>query len=139
MVWKIALIKRGIGRYIADEWTDFVIHTRFTPDSAGFTKIWINGVLEVDYKGPTEAYLQGRPFPKFGLYMGSWSRRTQPPLDPDVLGRTAYHDDFKIAWGPGAGYDTVAPGGGSPEPNPDDPTPAKLPVMQNLRIERPLL
>lgn len=121
-----------VGSYVTDQWLDFVIHAKWTNDAAGFMRIWIDGVKVVDITGPTYHTNMGPPYPKMGLYI-AWKDRN---MDDPVYEKTLYHDDFKIAWGDGAGYSTVAPGG-SGSGGGEDPPPVKLPVMQNLRIEAP--
>ena len=121
--------------YTVDEWIDVVIHVKWSPIAPnGFYRMWVNGTLVVDVTGAL--YHTGDPepgpvYPKMGYYTG-WKDRA---MDEPVFERTLYFDEYKIDWGAEAGYDTVAPGGGTSPPDPETPT--KLPPMTNLRIVAP--
>ncbi len=123
----VNVLIKDVSRYTTDKWVDFVIHAKFTSDSAGFLRIWIDGIQEINYSGPLDHVGNGPPYPKLGLYMGAWREANVDETDP-VVERTLYHDDFKIAWGPGAGYDSVAPGNIPPSPL---LAPSDLRVLEN--------
>ncbi len=123
---KMAVVIRPV-EYVADQWHDIVMHLKMTPDSAGFWRMWWDGVKVLDYSGPVDHVGNGHPYPKFGLYIG-WKDRQ---MDDPVYEKTLYHDEFKVAWGAGVGYDDVAPGAGQPT-NPKDPplAPTGLKVVE---------
>jgi hypothetical protein len=117
--------------YQTDTWHDFVVHTR--QDSVnGFTKVWINGVLVVDYVGPNYLRGHGDSYFKAGLYTG-WRVRDSGDAVED---RTGYIDEERLAWGSGVSYATVAPGGEAPPPPPPPPVEV-FPAMTNLRVTPP--
>ncbi len=90
-----------------NKWTDFVINLKFSTGSDGFIKLWANGELVVNLKGPNILYRDqcGKPrepwmFLKFGSYK-AYEHKTR---------RSVYYDDIKIAGG-NSNYNDVAPGG----------------------------
>ncbi len=99
--------KDDIASYQTNQWTDFVVHTRFDSGSAGVTQIWVNGILAFDYKGSTYYRGHGAPYPKFGLYNG-WRTRNLP--GETVTKRTLFHDEYRFAWGSAGSYAAVSPG-----------------------------
>ena len=101
-----------IASYKTDRWIDFVVHTRFDYGSAGFTQIWVDGVLALDYKGKTYYNGHGDPYPKFGIYNG-WRTRD---IDEPVTKRTLFHDGYRIAWGNAGSFAAVSPGTNSARP-----------------------
>ena len=42
-----------IGPLVKNVWYDFVYHVKWSENSDGFFKAWVNGVLKVDHQGPT--------------------------------------------------------------------------------------
>lgn len=90
-----------------NKWTDWVINVRWDYTSNGFIKAWKDGVLVLDYKGPTSYNDQNGPFFKMGIYKG-WEKIA---VD-QVSRRTIFHDEFRMA-GPNGSYQSVAPGGGT--------------------------
>jgi hypothetical protein len=97
----------SFGAYERNKWTDFVFNVRWSPSAEGFIKIWKDGKVVLDYKGPTSYNDKQGPFVKQGMYKG-WHKMK---ID-QVTTRTAYFDEFKMA-GPGGSYAAVAPGGGA--------------------------
>lgn len=97
----------------AAKWQDVVMNFRYAPDSTGFMKVWLNGDLIFDEKGPTVYKLDacGKPkepvqYLKIGLYLGGASGEI-------------YYDDVRIG-DAAASFADVSPG--SKQPNqPDDP------------------
>jgi hypothetical protein len=77
------------------EWTDWVLHVRWSHEADGITRVWQNGELVVDRKGPN-AYNDLR-----GVYLkiGNY----HPGQD-----RVVYIDEVRID-GPDATYASVAP------------------------------
>lgn len=98
------VFEKMIVTYQTGKWYDFVIHTRLDAKE-GFTKVWFQGEQIVDYFGPNYYAGHGTCYLKFGLYNG-WRERN---IDEPVTTRTLYHDDFRFAWGKGAGYEKVCP------------------------------
>jgi hypothetical protein len=104
----ISLKRWDIGTQELNRWTDWVFNVRWTHTTDGFLKVWKDGKLVVDYKGPTSYNDQQGPFVKQGIYKG-WHKMA---IDAATV-RTVYHDEFRMA-GPGGSYEAVAPGGGVP-------------------------
>jgi gliding motility-associated-like protein len=89
----------------SNRWTDFVINLKFSTGNDGFIRLWVDGELVVDLKGPNILYRDqcGVPrepwmFLKFGTYK-EYAHRTR---------RSVYYDDIKIA-GSQSNYNDVAP------------------------------
>ncbi|MBK1646900.1 hypothetical protein CKO25_20190 [Thiocapsa imhoffii] len=99
---------RSVYEYKTDEWIDFVVHTRLSSDSHGFTKIWVNGELVVDYKGMNYYLGHGEGYPLHGLYMG-WANTPKDNPEP-VIEREIFHDSLRLSRGSwGGSYEAVAP------------------------------
>lgn len=94
-----------IGAYQRNAWADFVFNVRWTHRSDGFLKVWKDGVVVIDHKGPTSYNDKRGPFLKMGLYKG-WHKMQ---ID-QVTTRTIFIDDVRIA-GANGSYDAVAPAG----------------------------
>ena len=93
---KTVPMKRG-------QWNDFVYHVKFSPNSDGFFKIWVNGKQELNHKGAnhkisnTSKADSRYPYFKFGMYQASfkfkgWSK----DVIYNVNERTIYHDELRI-------------------------------------------
>lgn len=98
--------------YKTDKWYDFVVQTRLDSTSAGFTKIWVDGELFVNYSGMNYFRGHGPAYAKFGFYNG-WRIRDIPGERVSV--RTIYHDEYRFGFGSGVGYESVSPGGAPAE------------------------
>ncbi len=96
----------NIASYATNKWVDFVIQTRMDSSSAGFTKIWVDGKLVLNYSGTNNFRGHGAPYPKFGMYNG-WRSRNIP--NEPVTKRTLFHDEYRVAWGSAGSYNAVAP------------------------------
>ncbi len=96
----------NIADYTTNKWIDFVIQTRMDSTSAGFTKIWVDGKLVLNYTGINSFRGHGAPYPKFGMYNG-WRSRNIP--NEPVTKRTLFHDEYSVAWGSAGSYNAVAP------------------------------
>jgi hypothetical protein len=102
------------GPVVADQWTDWVVNVKWSYKSDGFLKIWRDGELIVNAKGPTSFNDQMGPHFKMGIYKSAWNRRAPDPL---VKTRLAYHDEFRMAGADGS-YEAVAPGPKAVRPSP---------------------
>ena len=112
-----------IAAYKTNRWIDFVVHARYDYGSAGFTQIWVDGVLALDYKGKTYYNGHGAPYPKFGHYNG-WRTRNIP--GEPVTTRTYFHDEYRMAWGNAGSFSAVSPGAKEP------PKPIPAPVIRKV-------
>ena len=93
-----------LGDYVKGAWNDLVMHVKWTHDPVeGFMKIWVNGVLRMDYNGPTYMdYGPGNgPYFKMGNYKGDGNWGGTSP-------RVFYFDEFRMG-DEYASYEEVAP------------------------------
>jgi hypothetical protein len=90
-------------------WHDFVVNVKWTHQSDGFLKVWLNGELLVDYTGPTYLdYGTGNgPFFKMGDYKGVYNWSGTGP-------RYFYMDEFRMG-GADSSYAEVNPALVSPQ------------------------
>lgn len=92
-----------LGAYTRGAWHDIVVNVKWTYQSTGFMKVWLNGVLKVDYTGPTYMdYGAGNgPYFKMGDYKGvtNW---------PGTSPRYFYMDEFRMG-DANSSYDEVNP------------------------------
>jgi len=95
-----------LGRYRKGVWTDWVIHILWSYESNGLLRVWKDGEIVIDQKGPNAFNDEHGPFFKMGLYKG-WHDPNRPSAP--VSRRLLYHDEFRMG-GAEAGYDDVAPG-----------------------------
>ena len=96
-------IKRG-------EWNDFVFHIKWSPNSDGFLRAWVNGEEKLNESG-RNYYDEHTKYPyfKFGLYQSSWK---YPDYIHNTTERTLYHDELRIG-GAQSSFEEVAPKGGN--------------------------
>ncbi|WP_269539033.1 DUF7594 domain-containing protein [Cerasicoccus fimbriatus] len=80
-----------LGAFTPNAWNDIVIHVKWTHETTGFMKIWVNGVLQMDYTGPTYLdYGPGNgPYFKMGNYKGVYHWSGDSP-------RTYYMDEYRM-------------------------------------------
>ena len=104
------------GNVTADmgKWTDWVVNVKwdYSKDGDGFLKIWKDGVLILDRKGPNCFNDAVGPFLRFGIYKWPW-KHTELDRPSNTTNRVMYHDEFKIG-NSKASYQEVSPGGLSP-------------------------
>ncbi len=106
-----SLINNSVVPYKTDEWIDLVFNFRIAQSPHGFFKLWVNGKQVVNHVNTSVDHDgNGDPYVLFGMYIG-WRDKT---IDEPVLTRLVYHDEYRIAWGDSASYDTVRPGIGTP-------------------------
>lgn len=104
-----------VGPVEPGKWTDWVMNVKWSAtEGEGFLRLWKNGKVVVDIKGPNTYLDATGPYFKMGIYKG-WKDRMTP--NGVVSERVIYHDSFRMA-GAGASYADVAPGGGVNPPNP---------------------
>jgi hypothetical protein len=109
-------LNKSLGKYKRGAWTDFVFNWKWAYDhgQGGFTKVWLDGALVVDYQGPNAYNDPAGPYVKYGIYKG-WRNRNDPP--DSVSTRVVYHDEFRIA-GENGSYAAVAPRHSATRPAP---------------------
>lgn len=119
---RVTAFDQRVGDVEDGRWTDWVVNVRWSATAGeGFLRIWKNGVMVVDTKGPNTYNDQRGPYFKMGIYKG-WRDRYTP--EGIVKERVYYHDAFKMT-GPDGSYVAVAPGG-TARPQP----PAEISVRQ---------
>jgi hypothetical protein len=92
------------------EWTDWVVHVVWSPDThLGHLQIWRDGSRVSDLReyGPTDTSGAGGNYIKLGIYKWPWSTRGFVPAST-VTRRVLYHDQLRIADERGS-YSSVAP------------------------------
>jgi hypothetical protein len=97
-----------------EKWTDWVFQVKwsFEKEGDGFMKIWKDGVLIFDKKGPNCSNDALGPFLRFGLYKWDW-RHTEQQKPGNTSHRVIYHDEYRIG-NEKSSYEEVSPGGLSP-------------------------
>lgn len=100
-------------------WNDFVFNWRWAHShgQGGFSRVWIDGQMVIDYSGPNTFNDQLGPYTKFGIYKG-WNDRYSP--GDRVQTRDVYFDEFREAGAQGS-YELVAPRGGVSRAKPKPP------------------
>ena len=93
--WFLNSVYEDVGR-----WTDFVIHYKPSYTSSGVLEVWKDGGLVAKRNGANTAKDSKGPYFKLGIYKSQYNAPS----------KTVYHDELRIASGPGAGYEDVAPG-----------------------------
>jgi hypothetical protein len=58
------------------KWLDVIIHTKWTTENDGFTKVWVNGFQEADHTGPT-TFNNNDIYFKYGIYRSRISGYTK--------------------------------------------------------------
>lgn len=114
-----------LGPWQAGRWTDWVYQIKWSYQSDGIVRIWKDGELVLDYRGPNTFNDQKGPFWKIGIY--EWAWKFGPTA---VTRRTLYYDEIRVG-GAQATYADVAPGQGHPAPPP--PPAEKTRVTEGLQ------
>jgi len=99
------LYQEALGESIG-EWTDWVIHVKWSWGSDGFIKVWRDGVAVVDDVGPNCSNDEVGPYTSLGLYKWPWKTEFDYPSNTDQ--RLFYIDELRIA-GANGDYYAVAP------------------------------
>jgi hypothetical protein len=76
-----------IGPLIKNVWYDFVYHVRWSWNSDGFLRAWVNGVLKLDHHGPT-LYQDYGVFLKLANYHPASGQTSSVIHDRLIRGRT---------------------------------------------------
>jgi regulation of enolase protein 1 (concanavalin A-like superfamily) len=88
------------------KWTDWVLHVKWSWQSAGFIDVWRDGVQVVADTGPNCSRDQVGPYTSLGVYKWPWRPEHDYPSNTDE--RLVYIDELRIA-GADADYHAVAP------------------------------
>jgi len=94
-----------LGPYRRGEWTDWVMHVKWSYKSDGLLEVWQNGKQVIRQKGPNAFNDAKGPYFKMGIYKG-WKNPDRP--SDAVSRRLLYHDEFRMAGANGC-YADVAP------------------------------
>lgn len=81
----------NLGPTTKGAWHDIVVNVKWTHLSTGFMKVWVNGVLKLDYTGPTymDYGAPNGPYFKMGNYKGAYNWSGTSP-------RVFYMDEFRM-------------------------------------------
>lgn len=101
------------GPIIKEQWTDWVMHAKWSYQEDGIIEIWRNGVQVVNSHGPNCFNDKNGPYFDIGIYKG-WRDRYQP--EGMVASRLVYFDEVRIA-NENSSYSDVAPGNGEASKN----------------------
>ncbi len=67
------------------QWVDFVYQIKWSAGDDGMLRIWKDGKLIVDYRGPNNYESRNAPYFKFGVYRGGTDEETQ----------VIWHDEYR--------------------------------------------
>ena len=85
-------------------WIDFVLNIKWSYESDGFLKIWKDGKVIVDRKGPNSYNDRGGvKGPLFGIYKWTWQKKPS-----NVTQRIVYHDEVRVG-DASSSYNEVSP------------------------------
>ena len=80
------------------KWVDITVNTNFSPRANGFLRIWINGELRCDYRGPLlttrTARMGNYPSHRRGLFAAFTERWDETHGDKKKPTLIAYYDEF---------------------------------------------
>jgi len=103
-------------------WLDWIIRVYFNYEGNGYTQVWLNGDLVVDFSGVNASNDDVGPYMSFGVYKWGW----RDDIFGNVVDRLYYFDELRIGRAAlGCGYADVNPnpdeeppgsGGGEPPP-----------------------
>jgi|tagenome__1003787_1003787.scaffolds.fasta_scaffold20781802_1 hypothetical protein len=121
-------IEHSAGPFARREWTDWVVHVRWSAASDGLLEIWRNGQRVPGFapkRGRNTFSNSSRHYMKIGIYKWQWNDAAPvapgcPKPGPDhsmQSRRVMYHDEVRIVDARGT-YATVAPPGNRPPPVP---------------------
>lgn len=104
-----------LGDIVEDEWTDFVLHLRFTRGNDGIMEFWKDGEKLINYH-------ERMTLPSFfGEVCGFAAGIYDPYASTARLGRmVVFHDEFRLG-GADSSYEDVAPGPIRPVSRPSEP------------------
>lgn len=92
-----------LGQWQAGRWTDWVYQIKWSYEADGLVRVWKDGELVLDYRGPNTFNDRTGPYWKIGIY--EWAWRSGPTA---VSRRTLYYDEIRIG-NVKASYADVAP------------------------------
>ncbi|MGH8504237.1 MAG: polysaccharide lyase [Gammaproteobacteria bacterium] len=95
----------GAGSLNQGQWTDWVIHIKFSFEDDGLLEVWKNGSQIVNYQGPNCYNDELGPYLKIGIYNPAWGGGSGASESDK---RTIYYDQVTVG-DADAGYDAVAP------------------------------
>ncbi len=102
-----------LGSYQRGKWIDWVFHIKWSYKGDGILEVWKDGKKVISKAGPNNYNDQKAPYMKIGLYKTDWRKKNAAGIsyDADIVSRTFYHDELRIAKGSNAKYNDVAPSG----------------------------
>jgi hypothetical protein len=59
------------------QWVDWIYQIKWSPGDDGFVRVWMNGELVLDHRGPNAHDAVAGPYFKFGIYRGANDQETQ--------------------------------------------------------------
>ncbi len=99
-------VKEPVSAVRKGEWTDWVIEAHWSDRDSGYLKVWRNGEVVYERRGPN-IYRRTKSLRfKLGLYVWPWKDERPSPTRSSP--RVIYHDEVRIG-GEDASYDAVSP------------------------------
>lgn len=80
----------------AGRWHDIVVHAKWTQQNNGFTRIYVNGELKVDYTGYTRTSGNSDVYFKYGIYRHGSSQTSVAYYDEIRRGKTREEVDIRL-------------------------------------------
>lgn len=117
-----------LGSVPKGEWVDFVQHAKWTGNNDGFLKLWINGKLVLDYKGPTWYNDEGE-----GLYFKMGAYKGHPGEGADF---ELFTDEYRLG-DANSSMQEVSPGSTSSQQSSSSSSPASSasPTLSEVKVE----
>jgi hypothetical protein len=95
--WKGGVIEKG-------KWVDWVVYAKWSYKSDGVLKVWKNGTLMIDHRGPNTFNDEKPEYIRFGVYKAWWKHQLPPTRNT----LTVYFDEVRIG-DQNSSYQNVAP------------------------------
>ena len=92
-IWKRESIAIEKNKFIG-KWNDMIVNVNWSHENDGFYKVWSNGELKYDFKGPTLWQKGDESYMKFGVYR-NWLERLWA-LGKDGGITVVYYDEIRI-------------------------------------------
>ncbi len=97
--------KWDLGPMAKGQWTDWVVHARWSHKSDGTLEVWKNGKLVVQRTGPNTYNDKRGPFLKLGIYKAQWKSNPEASTTTE---RVIYFDEVRVG-DASASYENVMP------------------------------
>ena len=87
------------------QWTDWVVHLKWSYNEDGFITLWKNREIVLQLKNYANAFNdENGPYWKLGIYKSKWKK----PTDDQIVERVIYYDNIRVG-SVNASFETVDP------------------------------